>query len=191
MSVEKRTMDRYDVRAKGEYATICIREWKNEQYFGGEILIHSSFGSWGNSWSACSNSFRRFLIGVDFDYIFGKFMGHDLRQFDGDASMKNLKQKMCKARRDRDIEQEESREVWDEIDAEAESLKRSLDSWVQTLMGIARLRSQAMRELLDEPWYMSADKPDQSAVCFWRDLWPEFVGALREEMSTKEPATNA
>ena len=64
----------------GEWANITLRCWDNpphagtsrtEMYYCGEIVIHSSHGNWANTWTACGEPFKRFLLDVEFDYIFG------------------------------------------------------------------------------------------------------------------------
>lgn len=187
MSVTKKTMDRYDVRAKGEWATICVREWQRDdenKYHGGEILIHSSFGSWGNSWSACSHRFKCFLTYCDFDYTFGKFMGHSLRVFDGEGSTKAMRTKVIEERKQGLMSKDDARWLWDQLDDVDEC---SIESWVRSIEEIASdTDSRDIKALLSEPWYTAADKPDAGAVCFWRDLWPEFVAHLKQEIA--EPA---
>lgn len=97
-SVTKGTTETYQVRTQQEWASIAVREWtrktETETYYCGEIMINSGYGAWANSWGHCGVRFKKFLIGCNFDYIFGKFMGHDLRVYDGDATLKHIKQKM-------------------------------------------------------------------------------------------------
>jgi hypothetical protein len=187
MSVTKKTMDRYDVRAKGEWATICVREWQRDdtnKYHAGEILIHSSFGSWGNSWTACANRFKHFLTHIDFDYTFGKFMGSSLNVFDGEASTIAMRDKVIEERKQGLMASDDARWLWDHLDDADES---SIESWVRSIEDIARnTDSRSIKSLLSEPWYAAADKPDSGAVGFWRDLWPEFVAHLKQEIA--EPA---
>jgi hypothetical protein len=189
MTVTKKIMDRYDVRAKGEWATICVREWQRDdenKYHAGEILIHSSFGSWGNTWTACSNRFKQFLTHCDFDYTFGKFMGHALRVFDGEGSTKAMRRKVIEERKQRNLFKEEAGWLWGRLDDVDET---SIESWVRSIEEIARdTDSRAIKELLSEPWYTAADRYDASAVGFWRDLWPEFVASLKQEIAAPADA---
>lgn len=195
MTVTKETMDCYRVRANGEWATICVREWtvkddpltSEKVRYCGEILIHSTFGSWGNSWTHCGCRFKKFLTFVDFDYIFTKFMGADLNRFDGEKSLKGLYRRIIEARRDHSLDKEDARELWDEVHDHDESLTRSVEMWVEVLSRISMdTRSRDIKRILEEPWCMTEDSDDQSAVGFWRDLWPDFKAALLSEIA--EPA---
>lgn len=198
MSVTKETMDCYRVRANGEWATICVREWtvgdcqltSEKIRYCGEILIHSTFGSWGNSWTHCGCRFKKFLTFADFDYVFTKFMGADLNRFDGEKSLKSLYRRIIEARRDGSLDKEDARELWAEVHDHDESLTRSVDMWVEVLSRISMdTRSRDIKRILEEPWCMTEDSDDASAVGFWRDLWPDFKQALLAEIS--EPAEAA
>jgi hypothetical protein len=71
MSVTKTTRECYEVRASrrgDEWANITLACWdkppqpgytRTSMYYGGEIQIHSSFGSWGYAWHACGVPFKQ------------------------------------------------------------------------------------------------------------------------------------
>lgn len=182
--VRKQTMDCYRIRAKGEWATICVTEWRSSQYYGGEILIHSSFGSWANSWSACANRFKSFLCGCDFDYVFTKFMGHELRKHDGEASLKQLHRSLIERRKHGGLDRDDARELWDALEDNRSELEdRDIHSWVETLSRISQdSDSREIRSFLEEPWTLATTSYDCSATGFWRDLWPAFRSSLLAEV---------
>lgn len=208
MSVTKHTnADVYSVKNKGEWATIVVREWSDRREDGsdwprGEILINSTFGSWSQYWNAPGMRFKKFLIGLDFDYAFGRFMGLSLQQFDGDASVAGIQRKVLEMRRRRMVGREEARFVWDEIDTRSYELSEGEHSFITACGEIhleckepwrsAKLSKFDLAELatiFDEPWYEIQKRADPQAVGFWRDLWPEFCGALRAELgAVKESA---
>jgi len=193
MSVTKETMDCYRVRAKGEWATICVREWtvgdcqltSEKVRYCGEILIHSTFGSWGNSWTHCGCRFKKFLSFVDFDYIFTKFMGGDLHRFDGEKSLEALRKRLIESRRDRSLDKDDARDLWQAISENSDSLRsRSIELWVEVLCHVSSdSLSRDVKRFLEEPWNLTLSSDDQSAVGFWRDLWPEFKTALLSELT--------
>jgi len=196
MSVTKENMDCYRVRANGEWATICVREWtvgdcqltSEKVRYCGEILIHSTFGSWGNSWTHCGCRFKKFLSFVDFDYIFTKFMGSDFHRFDGQKSFEALCKRIIEYRKNGSLDKEDARELWDEVHDREDSLSsRSVEAWVEILSQVSiDSRSRDVKRFLEEPWYLTVESDDQSAVGFWRDLWPDFKAALLAEISEPE-----
>lgn len=182
--VRKQQMDCYRIRAKGEWATICIAEWRGEKHFGGEILIHSAFGSWANSWSACANPFKSFLCRCDFDYVFTKFMGHELRKHDGDASLKQLRKSLLDSRKTGSFDRADARELWDALDELRSELEdRDIHSWVESLSRISQdSQSRDIRSFLEEPWNLATTSYDVSALGFWRDIWPTLRNTLLAEV---------
>jgi len=208
MSVTKHTnVDVYSVRNRGEWATIVVREWSDQREDGseqhrGEILINSTFGSWAHYWGAPGTRFRRFLLGLDFGYAFGKFMGLALEQYDGDASMAGLQRKVIESRRRRHISREAARFVWDQIDDHSSELRESQESFITACGHIGRecdapwarraistMELDDIGEIFAEPWYLTETRDHPQAVGFWRDIWPEFCAALRAELEAeKEPA---
>ncbi|WP_157266495.1 hypothetical protein [Azohydromonas aeria] len=188
-----------------EWATICIREWTaggdmvgERSRFLGEILIHSSFGAWGFQWTHLGEPFREFLQHAEFDYVFTKFMGSDLQVFDGEGSVRNLRQQIVEQRRSNDITKGAARALWQEINACQNECEDSNASFVEQMRDIAdrfndgysfdseiESLSEAERDavvhLLQEPWELTTTKAHPQAEGFWRDLWPAFVEYLRAE----------
>lgn len=207
MSVTKTTgADVYSVRNAGEWATIVVREWSDAREDGreqhrGEILINSTFGSWSQYWGAPGVRFRKFLVGLDFGYLFGRFMGLSLDQYDGDATLAKLQRELLDLRRRRSICREAARYTWNEIDSQAGRMQESVEGWVDGCHAVQSecesswaKRSIPSHELDDisglfeEPWLATETRDHPQAVGFWRDIWPEFVTALRAEL---EPAPEA
>lgn len=97
--VSKTMIESYRVTSGLEWASVNLREWSNEGGYGGEITINSSFGRWGSAWSACGLPFKQFLQKLDFDYFFGKLMGAALSKFDGDGTLKGMRERVIAARK--------------------------------------------------------------------------------------------
>ena len=198
MSVTKSTAERYAVHTSGgEYASIVLRDWsrpvnidqvRTTTYYCGEIQIHSSFGSWANTWTACGVPFKQFLLGAEFEYLFIKFMGTKFRVFDGEASFKSLVEKVLRDRREGGIGKEEARDIYGDLDDAQEELEAGSDSFVNTLFRLMEDRRGRAFKMFAEPWDLIVRKPDCQAVGFWREIWPEFTAALREELVQPVPA---
>lgn len=185
-TVTKRLMETYIVRNNYEYATIALRCWENTNektgvrtYYGGEIMINSTFGSWANVWGACGSPFKEFLQEIEFDYAFGKFMSSSLEIFDGDSSLHAVKETVLEARRTGRLDKEEARELFDEleyIDTYSE------EDFVHSCQRIAGEWSKhPLRDTFMEAWDLIRRQPDPQATGFWRDIWPHFIAELAKE----------
>lgn len=189
MSVTKTTdAEHYIVRKNLEWASIVVRCWQAEEYgktrHCGEILIHSSYGSWANSWGYCGSQFKQFLIGLNFDYIFTKFMGHEFKVFDGELSVRRLRDRLIESRKEGGVTKDEARECWDEIEGRESELESSEREFVDAVYAIVhRVDSGRVQRIFCEPWELIRKTADQQAVGFWRDIWPEFAAALKAELA--------
>jgi len=194
----KTTRECYEIRARYEWANITLRCWDRgvpgDTYHCGEIVIYSSFGTWGNTWTACSVPFKRFLQGIDFDYAFTKFMGGHLREFDGEETLKELKRAVIRERRRGPLNRHEARAAWEAV--------TDLDQHIEC--GSESDYGYAMREIadtlrhahpthhghpmrgyfIDPADWPRATRYNAQAVGFWRDIWPEFIEALKAEAPT-------
>jgi hypothetical protein len=185
----------YSVRKDYEWATIVLRCWSRpanvgtpheRTYYCGEIIINSTFGCWANVWTACGEPFKQFLLDAEFDYVFTKFMGAKLEVWDGEGSVKSLRRLLLEYRRIGDLDKEEARKLWDEIDANEYELESSSNDFVECASRIADdIDSRGVHRLLSEPWELTTTQHDHQAVGFWRELWPEFTQALRAEVAAE------
>lgn len=204
MPVTKSVRECYEVRdgrPVGEWANITLHCWDRlanvgtpheGTYYCGEITIQSSFGTWGYIWTACANPFKEFLQEVEFDYAFGKFLGARLEQFDGDGSMRAMRDRIIESRKHRWLSKEDARALWDTLKEREEWATSSQDDWVRALgdaeQSLRLDRRPDAAELLSEPWEYIQTRPKPCAVNFWRTLWPLFIAELRGET---EPAACA
>lgn len=186
-SVTKSVMETYTVRNRHERATIAVRCWENNSdlaggrsSYCGEILINSTYGNWANVWGACGCPFKEFLQKISFDYAFGKFMGHDLEVFDEDRTIEDIKRKLIEVRRERRIDHEEVRDLWEQVE--------SIDTYSEEAFGNSCRDTASsfgprhpLRDYFNEPWDLKRTKPDVQATGFWRDIWPHFVAELKKE----------
>jgi len=197
MFVKKTTSEIYEIRKHGEYANISLREWSKPelQQFGGEMMVHSSFGSWAYTWGATGQPFKHFLARLTFDYMMGKLMGPETEVFDAEASIKNAMKELIQARRDEKWDKDAVREAYNEL---GEHLSSSMS---QADFGyICRTLSEIVAETADEngcdnifyePHYMMATKVNPQAKGFWEHLWPEFVATIKKEIESARPEAEA
>jgi len=184
-TVKKSTVEKYSIRAGHEYATICLSQWGpaqqglREGYYGGEILINSSFGSFNHAWTSCGEPFKKFLIGIDMDYFMKKCLGTSYRVYDGEATFKGVVQHVLEYRRDGSYGKVQAREIYDdliesqsEIESSEEAFGRSTDGW------------------LDEYYDFIQYMPAPQAVGFWKTIWPVFEAELKSETAQREMVTD-
>ena len=200
MPVTKSVRECYEVRENHEWANIALACWDRPAnvgtqhectYYCGEITIQSSFGTWGHVWTACGVPFKQFLMRVEFDYVFTKFMGTKLARYDGQATLREVRREIMRARRQRGMSKPEAREAWDAVDFEIDRIESSESDCGYAFMDVARDlgRDHPMREFFADPCaWPRMTKPDCQAIGFWCELWPSFLGALKAET---QPAAQA
>lgn len=200
MSVTKTTgAEVYSVRNAGEWATIVVRSWDELGLDGkprhrGELLINSTFGSWSNYWSAPGESFKKFLVGLDFDYLMTKLMGRELDEHDGVATLKDLRARLLTMRRKGRLTKEGAAWLWNEIDQRHEMLEHGVEGFVSACGDIlqeageswshvhTRHDADEIKELLDEPWHFTKTRINPAAAGFHRVIWSEFVKTMEDEL---------
>lgn len=200
MPVTKTTRECYEVRegspgkSGSEWANITLSCWerlnipyKDGVFFGGEIQISSSFGSWANSWGHCGCPFKKFLISLEFDYIFTKFMGSALDKFDGEACEREIHEKILEARKNRHLNHYEARAVWNDVDMYLDT--QNEHDYGHSMFAIGR-ELGAHHELYsffnDPCEWPRHTRYDYQAEGFWKQLWPLFVDALKAEIQQPE-----
>jgi hypothetical protein len=194
MSCTKSTMESYQIHKDHEYANISLRCWDNPapagssrgMYYGGEIMIHSSFGSWANSWNACGSPFKRFLLHAGFDYLFTKFMGVNLERFDGEATLRQIRADIIEQRRGGSLSKDEARDVMNAVEEQSERLSSSdATAYGYAMWDVAGQldRDHPMHEYFSDPCgWPRLTHDDYGAAGFWREIWPEFKAALEAEL---------
>jgi len=185
-TVFKHQMDAYAIRKNLEWATICVVEFPSRQgVYGGEILIHSSFGSFGHSWNNLGEPFKWFLVNVDFSYLFGKFKGSDLFVYDGEKTFREILRRVLDNRLEKAISKSAARSLWDELQGEQERIESSAHDLVEVAREIRSFLEwdHSIMRLLDEPWEYAAKKYDGQCEGFWREIWPLFRNELQSELA--------
>lgn len=202
--------DVYHVRAGYEWATIALKGWQAKDFDKqpreiGEILIHSSYGSWAYQWSHLGRPFKQWLsTHDDKHYIAGKFLADKAYVFDGEKSVRDLRQSLIEHRRTGDISKNDARTIWDFIDENSFELESSADRFVQVLMDCARdadwqdedpthkyrehAPGRGARYFLAEPWERPSTSLNRQFSAFWDTIMPVFQQALRDELASAKAA---
>lgn len=185
------TAEVYRIRTAGhEWATIVLFGWQGtgvdkQQRECGEILIHSSFGSWANSWGHLGQPFKSFLLQAERDYVGSKFMNERAYEFDGEKTMRDLRQRLIEWRKQGELKKEDARSLWDHLQ-ENEDILTSSDHEFIGGMEIARAELVPSRQLLrflEEPWEYMSMSLNRCFAGFWREVWPVFLEQLKAEQA--------
>lgn len=203
----------YTVRADGEWATIMIRGWRysgadTRAYEAGEIMIHSSFGAWAHQWGHLGEPFKEWLSDPKLErgYLATKFLKDKAVVFDGEKTVRHLRQSLIEHRRCTDLTKSDARTIWDWIRENESYLESSESEFVEVMQGCVSDADwkDAMagrpdwdtgpgigaRHFLEEPWDRISRSVDPQFAGFWRDLWPHFQEHLRSELTASESAAD-
>ena len=184
----------YRVRtARHEWATIVLFGWQATRNDGtprecGEILINSGFGQWAYSWGHLGVPFKRFLLKAERGYIATKFMAADAHKFDGQLTVRELRLRLLRWRKEGQLNKDEARQLWDYIEQNEFELESSTHDFVGAMQQAETelISTKAIIRFLQEPWEHIATSLDIQFAGFWREVWPVFLDQLRSEI--EEPA---
>jgi hypothetical protein len=192
----------YHVRADHEWATIAIRGWQAKGVDDrpreiGEILIYSSFGSWAYQWCHLGEPFKPWLAGgIEMHYIAEKFLGSKAYVFNGERTVRDLRQSLLEHRRTGDITKADARAIWDFIDENESEMESSGDRFVERMHDCMSHADwpprngrysdagpeRGARHFLEEPWDRICTSIDHQFAGFWRTIMPAFQQALKDEL---------
>lgn len=196
--VTKSERECYELSRGMDWATILVRGWSstpkdsNVSVHGGELFVYSSFGTWGHHWSNCGKPIREFLIGLDFLYLFTKFMGQALYRFDGPKTYEKIKHDILKAGQDHELTAEQTSSLIKAVESEQPDLSCSVETvFSETMLSIAR--SLPVDHPMYEYFSLSENWPREwtphvQAVAFWETFWVPFTEALRQELAQEDQA---
>lgn len=108
----KSTCERYDIRLQDKYGWAIITIDKN----GGIFNAQSDYGDYSYRWPYHGRkSFKHFILELvrDKSYFLGK-VAND-KYYYSDETEKAWKEKILRARREGDLNQDEARELWEEV----------------------------------------------------------------------------
>jgi hypothetical protein len=137
----------------------------------------SDYGSYAYFWSHAGCEFRGFLARLDADYLVGKIKPGYV--YDGAATLKSVKRRICEDRRSLDLTAEEAREEWDLLGEHGDlDESESFALWMNETK-------------LEDVWEISRSKRDPQAMAFAEQVWPVFAAALRAEVAAEQKTVMA
>jgi len=167
------------VRNEGEYGAFFVRETArmrapHDWQYSCELTVQSSFGIVGHYWSHMGSPAHQFFSSCEKSYVLGKLFGDKAYEFDNKATMKQLRKMLLEDRISRNVHARRAREIWDSL--------KDLDDLDHPETFYDQYASDEV--LLD--WISPGDIPNcqhltSQAEGFWKQLWPEFVQAMKDE----------
>lgn len=172
---DRSQMEVFRVRHGYEWATIMIEGWSSE--LGperGELVVHSSFGTWGYQWGNMGVPIKDFLLKAGMDYMIEKLAGGSAREFNFEASLACWTRHLVAARRRREISADEFRDAWDASRGRQCSLEMFLHRISESDPGGgAPLWHDAER--------YAVFQHSRQFRAFWDGLWSVFMQRLRTD----------
>jgi hypothetical protein len=171
MKIEKSLVERYYLKEDWTYADIHISE-------DGALFIRSDYGDYTYKWGSFGDSFKKFLISINNDYLINKLGGVNSYIFDYDLTIKEIKKEIIKGRRE-GLDNEVVREIWNEIEElEYTSIK---DIFYKIIMDTQYFDIICDNDPYNIPCQESIN-PQLSS--FIKELWPNFIAYLKEEIKS-------
>ncbi|MFA1509986.1 hypothetical protein ACDN41_12220 [Priestia aryabhattai] len=193
--LSKSTMERYDIRIKGEnnwkcaWATISISD-------DGMFNVQSDCGDFSYSWGSFGDCFKTFLISIcskDTSYLYDKIHNQErANNVDVEKTVNNMKKKIIQNRLenynrtpylDDELSPEEARWLWDELDTMQRCHDEvSQDAFVSLFYGLSS--TERNKVFSDEFWYddFIVTTNDRHAETFCNVVAPLFAEILKEEL---------
>lgn len=191
MTVNKSTCEVYDVSQNGEYATMALRAWRTTTPGGrvqhaGEVLIHSSFGSFCYTWPNVAVPFKQFLRDISYESFMRKTLGLSSRVYCPGKTGEQFTRLLESLVAGSSITRQQADTV---LLAYSADLPRSHQAYIETIDALAdsdEMRNLFAQEQIDEVFgearMLKGMKENPQAVGFWAQLWPELVATLRAEV---------
>lgn len=183
MPVTKSTIDRYQITTAGEWGTFCMKADTPEENsdgsltYGGDLLIHSSRGSFAYSWNNCGVPFSQFLADLDYDYLMAKLRGSKAVVFDPQGSYQLFLSDLDRLPHDEVL----PAGAFDKIKALVRNSylanAQNPDQFLQEINSFSD-EAQAISGcsvIFDDGVEFLVTKPDPDLIVFWETLWPVFV----------------
>ena len=157
-----KALRRYDLRdqiTKRWLGTVVVSE-------DGFLFCHTDYGDYNYYWGDAGSDFVGFLLKIDADYLLRKVSRRD--EYDGDKTLRNIRQRICELRRSGSLTKAEAREEWNRLS------EFDLDDMVGFTLWYQDTKLQDAYELIRHDW-------PAWAKCFAERVWPVLCAAIRAE----------
>ncbi|MDD5301475.1 MAG: hypothetical protein PHS14_00085 [Elusimicrobia bacterium] len=147
----------------------------------GVVAITSDYGDWTYSWPSPGRgncTLKEFVCHGSYDYMACKFEGGKPEEFDGAATRAAFTKRLFQQRRDRSIQKEEARDVYDSLEA---------CEWGGNVEGLYLSADEDLRKWMGSEWY-EFNVFTRGHKFYWlRDgILPAIVDEIRKTLPTAE-----
>lgn len=183
MHMPKSSIECYRYAKNGEWATIAVSEnwFYDKTQHHGEILVHSSYGNFCNSWINTGIPFKKFLIKMDMEAFGRKTMGLNDTVIDCERTRHELINQLFIYRRDHEVDKYHCRVIYDDITRATWDDVNEYYSWFYSF--VVEYEYDCPQFGMDSPDDFLVDKPNPQLVGFWNELWSLFANELKEELT--------
>lgn len=139
----------------------------------GMLAVASDYGDYVYHWPRHGwgpEDFRRFLVGLDASYLIGK-LSHGKRVPDAEATERNIRKEILQLRREKIMTKDRARSEWELVKRASFDHEVEIHDWYL---------STSLTDVLDLFQY----QPEPQLVAFTQRVWPRFVAALQEDLTT-------
>lgn len=177
MKFTKATCEKYTLKFNDgwDYAVFTIDET-------GIFQCHSSFGTYSYHWGAFGDNFKKFLCEIDSYYLINKIANKDY--FDFGNYLEKAKNEIIKLRKDRELNKQHARELWEFITEDLDEYSDSYD-----LLCSAIYNNSILSDLYSGDVFYSEFNPEQdyslNARAFVHNIFPKFTEILKQELKNE------
>ena len=155
-------------------------------YHGGDLLVHSDFGTYGYSWVHCGEPLKQFLQHCGKHYLVMKLLEGARLEFDSENTTKALLEDIIYRRKQQEISKIGARTLFTRVKEMGYESFRTCEEWVTAIQDIQDSLIPSVQnnlsEILSEPWEYSMQRPSIEAEVF-RDI---FIPALQTALASSE-----
>lgn len=200
MSVKKSPCTVYDIHSNGEHASVVLRSWRRTDTgrpaWGGELVVHSSFGMFGHIWSNIARPFNEHLVNLTADTFLLKTLGAQARVYCEETTRLKFNAHIGKLYAQGTLRNEQAElilatfeEELADVDARLHSGFVAAVSRTEEDSDVVESIPQDVRErVFAEAVLLQGFKPNPAGMSFWNELWPELRAVLEQEVAELEVA---
>jgi hypothetical protein len=167
------SVERYTLREKSWWADITVSP-------DGFVNIQSDYGDYHYRWSSFGDDIKKFLIGCDYSYLYGKFGMTLPRIFNQGETIKRIRKDILESRKNNNLDAELCREAWTELGRIAVMEHTSSgEEWARVISDTCVNRIVYDYDLTNMP---CVTEDNYQLKAFLTFIWPEFIKVLKSEL---------
>jgi hypothetical protein len=135
----------------------------------GFLGVFSDYGNYAYHWTHFNDDFKKFLVGLDWDYLYGKLMQlRDAKVYDGEATLRSILKRILELRRVKRLSREQARHEW--VLAEDSEIDHHFSN------GYSLWHRDTQ---LEDAHELYETRNDLQCEQFCQKVWPRFIELLK------------